>query len=111
MWQRLTVGGTYMIVFDPVALHEDFPNLDLTGRDNWETALSDTFAIGLLLQGQSGAIRSTGRRGVCNRFNSCTDTNSHIYVNPDVYTNRYSNPDTYINPDARATRYSPPHRP
>jgi len=45
-------GGTYQISFDPAALHEDFPNLDLIGRDDHTTGLSDTFAIGLLLQGQ-----------------------------------------------------------
>jgi len=47
-------GGTYQITFDPVALHDDFPNLDLAGRDDFEPGLSDTFAIGLLLRGQSG---------------------------------------------------------
>jgi hypothetical protein len=53
--QVTPVGDTYTIVFAPVALHDDFPNLDLVGRDTPERAgLADTFAIGLLLQGQSG---------------------------------------------------------
>jgi hypothetical protein len=47
-------GGAYHITFDPVALHEDFPNLDLVGRDDLGAGLADTFAIGLLLRGQSG---------------------------------------------------------
>lgn len=47
-------NGTYQIMFDPETLQQDFPNLDLLGRDNWETGLSDTFMIGLLLRGQSG---------------------------------------------------------
>jgi hypothetical protein len=47
-------GDTYQIVFDPAALHQDFPNLDLVGRDTTQTGLADTFAIGLLLRGQSG---------------------------------------------------------
>ena len=47
-------GDTYEIVFDPAALHQDFPNLDLVGRDEWRSGLADTFAIGLLLEGQSG---------------------------------------------------------
>jgi len=47
-------GDTYQITFDPVTLHQDFPNLDLVGRDEGRTGLADTFAIGLLLRGQSG---------------------------------------------------------
>jgi len=51
-------GNMYQIVFDPVALQQDFPNLDLNGRDaNGQPGLADTFAIGLLLQAQEG--RST----------------------------------------------------
>jgi hypothetical protein len=52
--QVMPSGGTYQIIFDPVALHEDFPNLDLMGRDDHSPGLADTFAIGLLLRGQSG---------------------------------------------------------
>jgi len=47
-------GDTYRIIFDPAALHQDFRNLDLVGRDEWRPGLADTFAIGLLLRGQSG---------------------------------------------------------
>ena len=47
-------GGIYQITFDPTALHQDFPNLDLIGRDEWRAGLADTFAIGLLLRGQRG---------------------------------------------------------
>jgi len=47
-------GGAFQIVFDPVTLAQDYPNLDLTGRDDWQAGLADTFTIGLLLRGQSG---------------------------------------------------------
>jgi hypothetical protein len=43
--------GQWEILFDPVALNQDFPNLDLMGRDSWGPGLADTFAIGLLLSG------------------------------------------------------------
>jgi hypothetical protein len=46
-------GNTYQITFDPVGLSADFPNLDLLGRDVYRAGLADTFAIGLLLRGQS----------------------------------------------------------
>ncbi|MBI5567593.1 MAG: hypothetical protein HY870_22025, partial [Chloroflexi bacterium] len=39
-------GGTFQIVFDPVALAQDYPNLDLIGRDDWQAGLADTFTIG-----------------------------------------------------------------
>lgn len=45
-------NGTYQITFDPTSLHNDFPNLDLTGRSSWETGLSDTFIIGIMMKGQ-----------------------------------------------------------
>jgi hypothetical protein len=44
--------GVYTIVFDPVSLHEEFPNLDLVGRDDYLPGLADTFSVGLLLQGE-----------------------------------------------------------
>jgi len=47
-------GGDYRIRFDPVALHGDFPNLDLTERDDHLPGLSDTVAVGLLLRGERG---------------------------------------------------------
>jgi hypothetical protein len=43
--------GQWVISFDPVALHQNFPNLDLMGRDSWGPGLADTFSIGLLLSG------------------------------------------------------------
>jgi hypothetical protein len=46
-------GGVYQFTFDPVALHQDFPNLDLNGRDEWRPGLADTITIGLLLHGQT----------------------------------------------------------
>jgi hypothetical protein len=46
--------GVYTVVFDPVSLHDNFPNLDLVGRDEHSPGLADTFAIGLLLHGERG---------------------------------------------------------
>ena len=48
-------GGQFSFTFDPAALNQDFPNLDLMGRDNHEAGLSDTVFIGLLLQGQESS--------------------------------------------------------
>jgi hypothetical protein len=46
-------NGTYTVIFDPVALARDFPNLDLIGRDARNLpGLADTFAIGLLMRGR-----------------------------------------------------------
>jgi len=51
--QVSAANGTYTVVFDPVALARDFPNLDLIGRDARNLpGLADTFAIGLLLRGR-----------------------------------------------------------
>jgi hypothetical protein len=49
--------GRYEILFVPVALHDEFPNLDLIGRDGWRPGLADTFAIGLLLSGERDGQR------------------------------------------------------
>ncbi|HSR30269.1 MAG TPA: hypothetical protein VLY63_06865, partial [Anaerolineae bacterium] len=66
-------GGTYQIVFDPVTLHEDYPNLDLVGRDDWYPGLADTFSIGLLLKGASG-------RGTTYRANTVTIQGEQVFV-------------------------------
>lgn len=62
--QATLAGATYTITFDPVALAQDFPNLDLVGRDEYGRAgLADTFAITMLLRAQDGAtpvIRANG---------------------------------------------------
>jgi hypothetical protein len=55
--QATIAHGGYSIVFDPVALHHDFPNLDLTGRDEWGRGLADTISIGLMLTGDQGGER------------------------------------------------------
>jgi hypothetical protein len=51
--QAAASGGSFQVVFDPVTLAQDFPNLDLTGRDDWQPGLSDTITISMLLRGQS----------------------------------------------------------
>lgn len=43
--------GSFSLTFDPQTLHDDFPNLDLTGRHGWEPGLADTFSFGLQLTG------------------------------------------------------------
>lgn len=55
-------GTTFSFDFDPVALHHDFPNLDLTARDEWQAGLADTFTITVLVQGEQGG-RAVQRAG------------------------------------------------
>jgi hypothetical protein len=45
-------NGAYTVVYDPVALNEEFPNLDLVSRDDFVPGLADTVSVGLLLQGE-----------------------------------------------------------
>ena len=71
--QVLPSGGTYQVVYDPVALHEDFPNLDLTDRDDGDPGLADTVSIGLLLRG-------TGSGGVVYRANTVTLQGEQVFV-------------------------------
>jgi hypothetical protein len=52
--QVTPTGNAYRFVFDLVALQQDFPNLDLLGRDTWRAGLADTISIGLLLRGKQG---------------------------------------------------------
>jgi hypothetical protein len=52
--QVMPTGGAYSITLDPVALQQDYPNLDLVGRDTWRAGLADTISIGLLLRGRQG---------------------------------------------------------
>jgi hypothetical protein len=47
-------GNIYQVVFDPQILAQDFPNLDLSGRDDLRPGLADTISISLLLHGQRG---------------------------------------------------------
>jgi hypothetical protein len=67
-------GATYEIVFDPAALQQDFPNLDLEGRDvPGRPGLADTFAIGLLLQGQVEG-------GTITRANTLTIQGEQVFI-------------------------------
>jgi len=59
-----------------VALHEDFPNLDLTGRDEWRAGLADTIAIGLLLQSRSGG-------STIYRANTITIQGDQVFIGDD----------------------------
>ena len=73
--QATVVGSTYQVVYDPVALHEAFPNLDLRGRDSVEeeAGLADTVAINLLLEGR-------GSSGIVHRANAVTLQGEHVFV-------------------------------
>lgn len=50
--QAQIANGSFSLSFDPKSLHDDFPNLDLTGRHGPGPGLADTFSFGLLLTGQ-----------------------------------------------------------
>jgi len=66
-------NGEYQFPFDPVALHEDYPNLDLIGREQHWTGLSDTFSIGILLRGKQG-------NQLVNLANTITIQGDQVYV-------------------------------
>ena len=68
-------NGGYAFTFDPVALHRDFPNLDLTGRESAERpGLADTFNISLLLRGQDA------RGNVVYQANTLTLQGEQVFV-------------------------------
>ena len=51
------VGRRFEITYDPVTLRQDFPNIDLIGRDDRRPGLTDTITIGLLVRGETdGAV-------------------------------------------------------
>jgi hypothetical protein len=56
--QATVSGGTFSFTYDPVTLTQDFPNLDLIGRDKFGAGLADTISIGLLLQGDDGPSKA-----------------------------------------------------
>jgi hypothetical protein len=66
-------GKTYRIVLDPVALQQDYPNLDLVGRDDWRAGLADTISVGLLLRGRQGDA-------AIYRANTITFQGDQVYV-------------------------------
>ncbi len=75
--------GEYRITFDPAALHEEFPNLDLTGRDDWRAGLADTFAIGLLLRGRDAG------GNLIYRANTITIQGEEVFVGADISAECY----------------------
>ena len=73
--QAPVTNGGYAFTFDPVALHRDFPNLDLTGRESAEwPGLADTFTISLLLRGQDA------RGNVVYQANTITLQGEQVFV-------------------------------
>lgn len=49
-------GDHFSLIFDPMALNANFPNIDLNGRDGFIPGLADTFSFGLLLTGENGGV-------------------------------------------------------
>jgi hypothetical protein len=49
-------NGQFSLDFDPLALHEDFPNLDLTAQDQDQVGLADPILISLFLTGETGGV-------------------------------------------------------
>jgi len=47
-----SIAESFVIEFDPETLQRDFPNLDLSRREDWRAGLSDTITIGLLMEGE-----------------------------------------------------------
>jgi hypothetical protein len=47
-------GDTFAIIYDPVALHQDYPNLDLRAKDASVAGLADPVLISFLLFGEQG---------------------------------------------------------
>jgi hypothetical protein len=50
-------GNTFTIDFDPLALHQEFPNLDLKAKDAIWPGLSDPVLISFLLSGDHAGER------------------------------------------------------
>ena len=51
------VGRNFQFTYDPVTLRQDFPNIDLMGRDDRQPGLTDTITISMLLRGETdGAV-------------------------------------------------------
>lgn len=71
--QAAIVGDRYQITFDPGLLAQDFPNLDLTRRDDLIPGLSDTISISILLRGQRGSE-------TVHRANAITLQGQQVYV-------------------------------
>jgi len=51
-----TSGRHFEIVYDPVTLHQDFPNIDLMGRDDRRPGLTDTIMISVFASGAIDGI-------------------------------------------------------
>nr|MBC8248568.1 hypothetical protein [Anaerolineales bacterium] len=51
-------GNTFTVVYDPLTLHEDFPNIDLTAAEERRAGLSDEVLITLFLAYQDGSYRA-----------------------------------------------------
>jgi hypothetical protein len=47
-------GSMFSITYDPLTLHQDFPNLDLMAKDANQPGLADPVLITFLLSGEQG---------------------------------------------------------
>jgi hypothetical protein len=72
----VATGGRYQIIYDPVTLNRDFPNLDLQGIEDKRPGLTDTISIGLLARGESSGT-------VEYRANTVTLQGQQVYVGGD----------------------------
>lgn len=70
------VDGRFEIVYDPVALRQDFPNIDLIGRDDRRPGLADTIMISMLMRWESGPVSVS-------RANTVTIQGQRIFVGGD----------------------------
>ena len=50
------IGGWTKIVYDPLALRQTFPNIDLSGRLSDVPGLADTVWINVLLEADNGSF-------------------------------------------------------
>jgi len=51
-------GNTFTVTYDPVTLHNDFPNIDLTAPEESRSGLSDEILITLFLVNDEGSYRA-----------------------------------------------------
>jgi hypothetical protein len=51
-------AGAFTVSYDPAALHNDFPNIDLTAPEQYRPGLSDEVVISLLLTDDVGSCRA-----------------------------------------------------
>ncbi len=69
----------FTIIYDPVTLHNDFPNIDLTAPEEWRPGLSDEVLITLFLADDDGSYR----------VNTVTLFGEEVFVGADISAECY----------------------